>query len=341
MRAVAFARHGDESVLFMVELPLPEPGAGEVRVAIRAAGVNHLDLDLREGTSRYDLTLPHILGRESAGVIDAVGDDVTKRQVGERVVVATSVPCRMCRWCIAGHENLCPFAVRPGVSMQGGYAEATVVPAEAAIPIGDLPFDQAAALAVSFGTAWRMLVSLAEVRPGESVLVTGAAGALGIAGVQVAALAGARVLAAASSDEKVRVAESQGAEVGINYRDEDLVAAILRATCGCGVDIAFEHVGGETLKAALRCTAEGGRLVCAGAHAGEVVSVDLVELFRGERRLLGSRGQQRCELEAVVDLARRNALRPLVGATFPLDRAADAHRLVAARRSIGKVVLHP
>lgn len=341
MRAVVFNRYGDESVLSEVDLASPEPGPGDVRVVIAAAGVNHLDLDLRSGVSRYDLRLPHVLGRESAGTIEAVGDGVDVGRIGERVLVATSVPCGRCARCAAGDDNLCPESARPGVSTQGGYAEAIVVPAHAVLPIGDLPFDQAAALGVSFGTAWRMLVTLARVRPGETVLVMGAAGGLGTAGVQIAALAGARVIAAAGSPEKLEAAAANGSDVTVDYRRTDLVAAVLEATDGRGVEIAFEHVGGEAFSSALACTAEGGRVVTAGAHAGEVVELDLVAFFRGERRLFGSRGQARRELEAVVTLARRGRLRPVVGRVLPLAEAATAHRLVAARDPIGKLVLQP
>lgn len=341
MRAVVFDRYGDESVLRETTLPTPEPGPDEVRVAIAAAGVNHLDLDLRSGLSRYELRFPHVLGREAAGTIDAVGQQVDAARIGERVVVATSVPCGRCRRCRAGDDNLCPTARRPGVSSQGGYAEAIVVPARAVIPIADLPFDEAAALAVSFGTAWRMLITLAGVQPGEVVLVTGAAGGLGTAGIQVAALAGATVIAAAGSEEKLAFARDNGADLAIDYRVTDLTAAVLEATGGRGVDVAFEHVGGDTFTAALACTGEGGRVVTAGAHAGERVSMDLVAFFRGERRLLGSRGHTRRELERVMSLARRGRLRPTVGTALPLGDAARAHSLIAARGSIGKVVLRP
>lgn len=339
---MTFRTYGGEEVLELTELPTPRPGPGEVRVGIRAAGVNHLDLDLRAGRSRYSLVLPHVLGRECAGIVDAVGAGVTSVQPGQRVLVATSAPCGACTPCRRGEDNRCPDAARPGVTTQGGYAEAIVVPQGALLPIGQrLDFVAAAALPVAFGTAWHMLVTLAQLRAGETVLVNGAGGGLGAAGVQVAALCGARVIASAGSPAKLAAAARMGATTLVDYHADNLTAAVLRATGGSGVDVAFDHIGGDVFTATLACTAEGGRVVTAGAHAGEVVALDLVPFFRGERRLYGARGQRREELETVVALAVEGRLQAVVGRVLPLAQAAEAHRLLDTRAVLGKVVLEP
>lgn len=342
MRAVVFRAYGPPGVLDLTSLPIPEPGPGEVRIRVRACAVNHLDLDLRAGKARMPITLPHVLGREAAGTVDAIGPGVSGVAPGERVLAAPIVPCGRCNACQAGDDNLCPHAQMPGIQMPGGYAEYLVFPARGLLRLpAALSFEAAAATPISFGTAWRMLVTIAAVRPGETVLVTGAGGGLGSAAVQVAALRGAQIIAAAGSDQKLDYARACGAFAGINYRETDLAVEVLRLTGGRGVDVAVEHIGGDILRATLACMATKGRLITGGGHGGEVVPLDVIPFFRKELSLLGSRSQRREELETVLRLAGEGALVPHIDRVLPLEAAAEAHALLEARSVIGKVVLIP
>lgn len=342
MSAVLFRTHGSEHVLEFVRLQRPTPGPGTVRVRVHACGVNRLDLEIREGVSRLDHPWPHVLGREIAGVVDAVGPGVQSSLVGARVSVAPIIPCSRCTACVAGDTNLCPDAAMPGITFAGGYAQYAVVPRAALIPIdAALSLVDAAAIPISFGTAWRMLVTLADVQPGETVLVNGAGGALGTAAVQVASLRGAETIASAGSPEKLTRARDLGATALVDYRESDLAEEVRRLTAQRGVDVALDHVGGSVLESTLQCMAHRGRIIVGGGHGGEVVSVDVVAFFRQELRLIGSRSQRREEIETVLRLAAQGDLKAEIGRILPLSEAAEAHALVRSRKAIGKVVLVP
>jgi NADPH:quinone reductase-like Zn-dependent oxidoreductase len=342
VRAVLLRRTGGPEVLEPGELPDPRPGPGEVLLRVAACAVNRVDLDLRSGSARLRPGLPHVLGREAAGTVLEVGPGAGDWRPGQRALVLPVWPCGRCELCLAGSDNLCPEARQPGISAQGCYAELVVAPARHLFELGaGLDDVHAAAALVSFGTAWRLLVTLARVSPGESVLVTGAGGGLGRAAVQVAALRGARVIAAASGPAKLAGLAELGASELVDYGSRPLAAAVRELTGGAGVEVAVEQAGGDLFAESLRSLRQGGRLVVAGAHAGRSVGLDLAALYLNEWRILGSRSQRREELEAVFELVAAGSLRPQVAAVLPLDAAAEAHGLLEGRGVAGKLVLKP
>lgn len=342
MNAVQFHQFGGPEVLRLEEAPDPIPAAGEILLRVRACGLNHLDVDCRAGVSRLPLILPHTLGREIAGEVLVLGPGVDSVQIGDRVLAHIAPACGRCAACIAGRDNLCQKPNLPGIHRPGGYAELAVVSAwgiEAIPP--HLSFQEAAALPIAFGTAWRMLITRGGLRAGETVLIQAAGSTIGSAAIQVACLAGARVLATAGSDAKLAKAKALGAHETINYREEDLVAAVQKHTDGRGVDLVFEHIGGEVFTKSLACLGAGGRLAVCGAHAGEVVPFDIIEFFRREIDLLGSFRATSTELRQVFGLVVEGRLRPVIHATFPLAEAAEAHRVMERREHFGKLVLVP
>lgn len=341
-RAVRFHRWGGLDELVVDEVPTPAPGPGEALVRIRAAAVNHLDLDMLAGTSRYAILLPHTLGMEGAGTIEAVGPDVTELQVGDPVVVAADIVCGTCENCRRGYDNVCLDAVRPGWSWPGAYAELLLAPVRGIyrLPEG-VSFEQAAVAQASLGTAWHMLITRGGLRPGEWVLVNGAAGGVGTAALSVAALAGARVIAATSSADKHDELRALGAEAVADYSRADFVEQVRTITGGRGVDLVFEFVGGDLFRRSLDCLRHDGRLVICGAHGGEVATVDLIPLFRAERRIIGSNSATASDIRRVLELVGRARLSVPIAARFPLEEAAAALALMASRRHIGRIVLIP
>ena len=270
MKAVVFDAFGSSEVMALRDVPLPEPGPGEVRMRIEAAGVNHVDLDIRAGISGMPVSFPHIPGVDAAGVVDAVGPGVSGFGPGDRVAPHYVLACGRCANCIAGRENICLDFDILGGTRPGTYAEAVVVGAHHLMRIPDgLSAVDAVSSFVPFATAWEALVTVGHIQAGETVLVNAAGSGVGSAGVQVAALAGARVIATAGSAEKLARARDLGAEVTINYREQDVAAELLAATGGLGVALALDMVGGELLQATLKGMAAGGRIVTVGAHAGE------------------------------------------------------------------------
>ncbi len=342
MKAVVFHEFGSSDVLRVEELPEPTAGPGEVVVDIAATGLNHLDVDVREGVSRFPVELPHVLGVEVVGRISALGDGVTGRQLGDRVMPYIMGPCGECRYCATGRESLCPSAGFISFVTGGGYAERLACPADQLIAVPDEVGDaEAAALQVAFGTAWHMLYTRGRLRAGETVLVNSVGSGVGSAAVQLAHAAGAYVIGTSSSDAKLEQASALGMDAGINYSTQDVVAEVMRFTGDQGVDLTYEHTGGELFQLGLDALKKDGRLVTCGAHAGEIVQFDIIPFFRRQLSVIGSFVYSRDELAKSVDLVRRGLAKPLVAAAFPLEQAKEAMDLMESRAFFGKIVLLP
>jgi NADPH:quinone reductase-like Zn-dependent oxidoreductase len=342
MHAVRFHEYGTAEVLRYEQVPDPELGPGEALLRVRACAVNHVDIDMRNGTSRLPITLPHTLGFEIAGQVVAVGDGVTEVAPGDRVAPLYQIHCRECEWCRRGDHMHCERIRMLGVQSAGGYAELVAAPAWALLPLADsLSYEDAAAIQTTFGTVWHALVTRARLEAGQWVLVNAAGSGVGTAGVQVARFLGGHVIAAAGADFKLERALEDGAEAVVNYATEDLAARVRELTGGRGVDVVMECVGGDVLAASLGALAKDGKVVTVGGHAGEVVPVDVILLFRNQWSLIGSVRATADEIRQVVNLVAEGKMRPVVHAVFPLEQAADAHRVLEERRQYGKLILVP
>jgi NADPH:quinone reductase-like Zn-dependent oxidoreductase len=342
MQAVVFHEFGGPDVLKLEQVADPEPAAGEVLIDIAVGALNHLDVDIREGVSRFDVSPPFILGVEVVGRISALGDGVEGWQVGERVLPYLMGTCGECRYCKTGRESLCLTPGFISFTTSGGYAEKLACPARQLIRVPDeLSDESAAAMQIAFATAWHMLFTRAKLQPGEAVLINSVGSGIGSAAVQLAKLAGAFVIGNAGSDEKLARAAELGLDVGINHQTQDVVAEVMRATDGRGVEVVFEHVGGELFQLGLDSLAKDGRLVICGAHSGEVVPFDIIPFFRAQKQIIGSFVYNRDEVEKVLDLAARGLVTPLVYKTFPLDQARDAMETMERREHFGKILLSP
>lgn len=303
----------------------PEPGAGQVRIKVDVCALNHVDVDIREGTSRFEISFPHILGLEVVGRIDQLGEGVDGLQAGDRVMP----------YLLGGDVFI-------GVSGPGGFADYVVAPTKQLVRVPDgISDEDAGALQVAFGTAWHMLFGRGGLRIGETVLINSVSSGIGSAAVQLAHLAGAFVIGTSSSQEKLDHARRNGMDVGIDYTSEDVPARVMEITSGRGVDLVFEHVGGELFQKALESLSHDGRLVTCGAHAGEVVPFDIIPFFRGQHRIIGSFVYERDELDKVLAFAGRGLLKPLVAGTFPLTEVQDAFELMESRDFYGKLLLRP
>lgn len=342
MRAVRFHEFGGIDVLRVEEVDDPRPGPGEVLVAIRASALNHLDVDVRDGTSRFPVNLPHTLGVELAGDVEEVGDGVENWSPGDRVNPYIMDTCGECRYCRTGRESLCLAPGFISFTTGGGYAERVVVKARnlSRIPDG-VSYEEAAALQVAFATSWHMLFTRGNLRAGETVMINSVGSGIGSAAVQLARRAGAFVIGNASSDEKLERARELGMDAGINHATEDVVARVMELTDDRGADLVYEHVGGELFQKGLDSLTKDGRLVICGAHSGEVVPFDIIPFFRTQRSVIGSFVYTREEVARCFDLAARGLVKPLVYKTFPLDDAREAMATMERREHFGKLVLVP
>jgi NADPH:quinone reductase-like Zn-dependent oxidoreductase len=342
MLAATFREYGGPEVMRWEELADPIPAADEVVIQVRACGLNHSDLDSRAGTSRWPFPMPWVLGAEFAGTIAAVGTEVEGISPGDPVTAYQQYACGTCSACARWREDLCERFVVFGTDRFGGYAELVAVPARAVIPLrGEEEFVPAAAAQCVVSTAWSMVTSVAAVRAGETVLVPSASGGVASAAVQGARIAGARVIASVGSPEKVEAVRALGADLVFCYRETSLAEVVSEATDGRGVDVVVETTGGPRFGEHLAAMAPDGRLVTCGAHAGEVVPLDIIELFRRGHRILGFRVATPDEIRTALRMALDGRITVPVDRTFPLSKAGDAHAHMAEQSHVGKIVLMP
>jgi NADPH:quinone reductase-like Zn-dependent oxidoreductase len=334
LKAIVIREFGPPSVLRLEDVPTPEPGPGEVLIKVHAVSVNRtLDTVVRAGKYGRRVTLPLVLGVDPSGIIAKLGPEVTGRKVGDRVVTQLRVR--------EATEHEPPRLM--GVHTWGGYAEFVKAPAANTTIVPDgVDFATATVIARHAPTAFFLLRDKAGLKAGEWVLVMGAAGGLGSAGVQVAKYLGARVIAAAGSAERVKVGLDLGAEAGIDYRAQDLTIETMRITAGRGVNVVFENIGAPDLfPKAFASLGRSGRLVTAGGHGGGTVALDVNRLYQNQLAVIGATGERKEDVAMSLQAAAEGRLKPLIDRVLPLSEARRAHEIVEARESIGKIILDP
>jgi len=340
MKAVLFREHGGPEVLRYTEVQDPVAGAGEVLIRVRACALNHLDLWVRRGMPGISIPMPHIGGSDIAGEVAEIGAGVTNVKVGDRVLLSPGISCGRCVHCLRGDDNLCRQYTLFGYGVDGGYAEYLRSPAANVIPIpGSFSFEEAAALPLVFLTAWHMLVTRAQLKPGETVLVLGAGSGVGSAAIQIAKVAGARVIATAGTEAKLQKAKELGADEVFLHSITHWSREVKRLTERRGVDVVVEHVGEATWRESVASLAVGGRLVTCGATTGYEGKIDLRFLFSRHLSILGSYMGSKGELYSVLDLVGRGLVKPVIDTVMPLEQAREAHERLEKREQFGKIVL--
>ena len=338
MKAIRFHQHGGTEVLRYEEAPTPTPGPAQVLVALRAAALNHLDLFARSGVIP-GVPLPHIGGADGAGVVAANGPGATSYPVGTRVFFDPGLSDGICDYCARGEHSLCDHWEILGEHRDGTFAQAVVMPEVNLRRIPDgLSFEEAAAFPLVFLTAWRMLVSKARVRPGETVLILGIGGGVALAALQIAKHAGARVFVTSSSQEKLDRAKAMGADVLINHATTDFSKEVWGITGKRGVDVVIENVGAATWAGSIRALARGGRLVTCGATSGPKPDEDIRRIFQKQVTIYGSTMGTRHDWEQLNRLLGAKTLRPVIDRTYPLAEAAQAQERMEQAEQFGKVV---
>lgn len=326
MRVAAIVGHGGLDQIQLQDWPEPVAKAGEALIAVRACGLNYLDIFVRRGMPGLPITLPRISGGDISGVVKAVGTGVLESLVGTRVLVD---PKLKTGGALGEHAN-------------GGLCEYLCVDADNLIPLSEeVSFEEAAALPIAYGTARRMLHERGNVREGELVLILGASGGVGTACVQLASNAGATVIACASTSEKLTRLAALGARHVINYSDTDFSAAAWEISNKRGVDVVINYTGGDTWVPSIRCLKIGGRLLTCGATAGFDPKEDLRYIWRREVAILGSNAWRRSDLEALLEDVAQDRLVPVIDRIFPLSETREAMRVIEDREVFGKVIVAP
>jgi NADPH:quinone reductase-like Zn-dependent oxidoreductase len=343
MKAIVIHEFGPPGVLKYEDVPDPEPRPGEIRIRVHAATVNRvLDVSLRAGREMFRKpVLPLIPGVDCAGVVDAVGPGVTRWKVGARAAAAGVMPLDVCNEDCSDYTG--PEGMM-GIKRPGGFAELVCVPACAGfeVPAG-LDFHAAAVVMRHAPMAWNLLVNEGRLKAGETVLVMGAAGNLGTTGIQLAKnVIGARVIAAAGSNERVKLGVDLGADLGINYNTHDIAAEVLKFTGGKGVDMLYDNVANsKVLPKAFHAIGMNGRLVTAGAHGGPDVVIDFAHLYHKKITIMGRTGHKESDIPILFKAAAEGKLKAQIEKLLPLSRTAEAHRLVESGEVPGKIVLDP
>ena len=343
MKALFFNQHGGPEVMQYGDLPERQPGPGEALVQVKAVSLNHLDLWVRRGGPAFEkLPKPHVGGADVAGIVAAYGEGASGPATGSRVVLDPGVLTGEDEWTRRGEDSLSPHYHILGEEAWGGCAEYVAVPAANLLPIPDqISFAEAAAPALVFLTAWRMLVKRAQVQAGETVAIVGAGGGVNSAAIQICKHLGATVYAITSTPEKMDKAKHLGADHAINYKTEDWSKAVFVATGKRGVDVVVDNVGAPTWTPSIRALARGGRLVTVGGTGGPVVEMDLRLIFRKQISLLGSTMGSRQDFREVMSLIFAGRLWPVIDRVMPLADGRAAHELLERGEQFGKLVLEP
>ena len=343
MRALTISEHGDlDKVTYRTDLPVPQPGSGEVRVRVHAAALNHLDLWVLGGMPGVTIRPPWVLGAEAVGVVDTHRPDTpsTAPAVGRRVLINPGVSDRTCEFCQKGEESLCVNYGLVGEHYQGTFAEYVVVPAANLRPIPKkIPLEAAAAFTLVTLTAWRMLVTRAAVQKGETVLIWGIGGGVATAALQIAKLRGAIVWVTSSSDDKLARARELGADRTFNHATEEVARQVRDLTGKRGVDVVVDDVGPATWRKSLIALAKNGRLVTCGATSGPTVETDVRKLFWNQYTILGSTMGNDQELATILKHLRAGRLLPPIDAVYPLEDGRAALERLQRGDQFGKIVL--
>ena len=341
MKAVRIHEHGGVDKLRYEEAENPRISSpNEVIVKLRAASVDHIDIWVRLGATGIAIPMPHILGGDGAGVICDVGGEVNNVKPGDAVCLYLFSGCGQCEFCLSHRDFMCVYVRALGERLDGTYAEYVRLPAENCFPIpAGMSFAEAAAFPLVFVTVWRMLITNARLKPGETILIIGIGGGVAGAALQVAKKIGANVIVTSGSDEKLELAKKYGAAHTINHREKDFAQEVRAFTENRGVDVVLDCVAGEVWQKSLAALARGGRLVTCGATAGGSPETDLTPIFTKHLQIFGSTLGSRDEFRHLLSFMAVAEIKPIIDQVFPLSEAAAAQRRMEEAKQFGKIVL--
>ncbi len=341
MKAVTIQEHGGLDCVRVEKITRPRAAHNEVILEVRAAALNHLDIWVRGGRPGLSIEMPHILGSDAAGVVAELGPGVEGVRVGDEVLLNPGLSCGFCEFCNRGEQSECLTFGIVGMTRPGTFAERVAVPAANLHPKpSHLNFREAAALPLAYVTAWRMLMTRAKLRPGESILIHGIGGGVALAALQLAKLVSAEVIVTSSSDEKLARAKELGADHTINYNTtRDVAAHVREVTSGRGVDVAFDTVGAATWRIDFSAVRRGGRIVLCGVTSGASAQTNLQKLYWNQLAILASTMGSHEDFRQMLRAIRIARLKPVIDSVEPLDRCKEAMARMEEGDQFGKIVL--
>jgi NADPH:quinone reductase-like Zn-dependent oxidoreductase len=341
LKAILLPQHGDINVLKFESYPAPIPQSGYVQVKLSFAALNRMDILVREGWKGLKINYPHILGADGAGVISAIGKGVTSINVGTPVVLNANIADGTCSYCLNGLENQCKNWHLLGETINGTYAEYICVPEKNVLEIPPtVSKSEAAAASLVYQTAWHSIITKGNLIAGETVLIVGASGGVNTASIQIAKLAGAKVIVIGSNQEKLALAESLGADYLINrIKMQNWEKEVFKITKRTGVDIVVDNVG-TTFHQSIRSLRVGGRLLTVGNTGAPIIKIDNRYIFGKHLSIIGSTMGTIADFNKVMGLVFDKKLTPVIDRTFPLRDAKMAQQHLMDGNQMGKVLLN-
>ncbi len=341
MRAVVIQEHGGLDLLRFEEVPEPKFTEDEVILKVYSAGLNHLDIWVRKGRSGLKIAMPHILGSDAAGVVTAIGVNVKNINMGDKVILNPCLSCGSCEYCNRGEQSECISFGIVGMTRQGTFAEKVAVPARNVFPKpSHLNFDEAGAFVLSYLTAWRMLMTRGQLKPGQTVLIHGIGGGVALCALQLAKLAGAEVIVTSSSDEKLDCAGKVGADRTINYgKVNDVAQSVRDITSGRGVDVVIDTVGTATWPIDFSAVRRGGKIILCGVTSGPQAPTNLQMLYWNQLTILGSTMGSDKDLRQMLKAVTAAKLKPVIDSVISLENIRDAMGRMEEGKQFGKLVL--
>jgi NADPH:quinone reductase-like Zn-dependent oxidoreductase len=341
MKAAVIRNHGGSGCVTIEQVPDPKAGEGEVVLEVRSAALNHLDIWIRKGRPGLKLNVPHVLGSDGARVVVETGPKTHGINIGDEVILNPGLSCGYCESCRRGQQSECVSFGIVGMSRPGTFAERVAVPFQNVYPKpAHLNFNEAAALPLAYQTAWRMLMTRAGFRAGETVLIHGIGGGVALAALQLAKLAGAEVIVTSSSDEKLPKAETIGADHTINYKAvNDLAGVVKNVTGGRGVDIVVDSVGAGTWSTNLNVVRKGGRIVLCGITTGPEATTDLRALYWNQLTIMGSTMGSNEDVHQMLRVVETSKMKPIIDSIKPLKEIRNAMDRMEAGEQFGKIVV--
>jgi len=341
MKAAVIYKHGGLEQVKIDDVPEPALAEDEVLVKVHSAGLNHLDIWVRQGRGDSEPSGPHILGSDAAGIVHAVGKKVKNVKAGDEVVINPGLGCGACESCKRGQQSECVTFGIVGLSRPGTFAEMVAVPAKNVLPKpAHLSFDDAGALMLAYTTAWRMLMTKAQLEKGQKVLIHGIGGGVALCALQIAKMAGAEVIVTSSSDEKLRRAAQIGADHTINYKKVgDVAQSVKKETKGLGVDVVIDTVGAATWPIDFSAVRKGGKIVLCGVTTGAEVTTNLQILYWNQLTVMGSTMGSDEDCRRMLEAVEAAKLKPVIDSVLPLESAGEAMAKMETGKQFGKIVL--
>lgn len=342
MKAFLIRQHGDLDQVRYEEIDDPQIKAFSVRVKIQASALNHLDLWVVRGLPGRELQMPHVLGSDGAGIVEEIGEGVSRFSVGDRVMINAVLSCGECEFCNQDEHSLCIRLCLLGEQVSGTHAEQLVLPEANLEKIPkNVSFQEAAAFSLVFQTAWRMLTTRAEIQSGDDVFIHGIGGGVSSAALSIVKYLGGRAFVSSSSDEKLQRAKESGADFGYNYTQTDVLQEVMQETGKRGVDIVVDSVGAATWVQSLKMAAKGGKIVTCGATSGPSPETAIRLIFWNQLEILGSTMSNRKEYQEVIALLGQGKLKAVIDQEFALSEGRSALEHLQKQNQYGKVVLIP